>query len=453
MADLAVSVGLAGAEILEAEAAGSVPLGITTVYVAGAAGERGASASAPASMQGKAEHAGLARYFERWGEDWREFPAGIQKEFILQKRADLRAKWKPDAEKIPEKYDLQDMAKELLPNHRIQVCMSHVKKGISVVSGMYSPSRATAYFTGLMVCGSVWVCPVCARRISERKADDLLKFTLDHPDLHPVLVTLTLQHRLDDMLADVLGELLGSWRSASQRKEYKRILEAFGLVGFVRTLECTWGGAFGWHPHLHFLWFSNHRLTDLALAQLKVRLSWLWRGVLEERGGYADADAGVDVRTGDEALAAYLNKWGIVGEVARTPIKKGRRGGYAPFDLLRLVHNGQDWAAPLFQEYAAAFAKRKHCQWSRSLLAIRDGPLLSDEDLADSEELPELPELDVEPDRRIVDIERDEWRKVVKKHMRGELLQRIASGNVERVKEFLLMLGVAAYYYQFGPGP
>lgn len=399
-------------------------------------------------MQGLPERPGLARYFDRWGEDWRQFPLRVRKGYILEKRAALRAKFKPDANRIPDKYDLQDMAKELLPDHRIQVCMSHVKTGVSVVSGVYSPSRGIGYFTGLMVCGDPRVCIICAPRIGERKGDLLLDFMLAHPELYPVLVTFTLQHELTDRLADVLGKLLDSWRCTTQRKEYQRILEAYGLVGFVRTLEGTWGAVFGWHPHLHVLWFSDRELTENELHQLKYRLSWLYGGAVEDRGGYVHAEWGVDVRTGDEALAAYLNKWGLSGEMAKAPVKKGRRGGYAPFDLLRLAHQGEDWAASLFQEYAAAMKGRKHCQWSRSLLALRDAPVPPDEELA---EWQELPAADKEPDRTIVDIDRAEWRKVVKAHMRGELLQRIATGEVNQVKQFLSALGVTAYYYGLGP--
>jgi len=77
------------------------------------------------------------------------------------------------AEKRLLKWQLQREARALLPNERVVFCMRRVKG--ATVDVFYSPDHQSAHYGGLMVCGSVWVCPVCAIKISEKRRVELEK--------------------------------------------------------------------------------------------------------------------------------------------------------------------------------------------------------------------------------------------------------------------------------------
>src|SRR5260370_41109162 len=63
------------------------------------------------------------------------------------------------------RWQLQREARALLPDERVAFCMRRIQA--TAVDVLYSPQNQTAHFGGLMVCGSIWVCPLCAARISE----------------------------------------------------------------------------------------------------------------------------------------------------------------------------------------------------------------------------------------------------------------------------------------------
>src|ERR1700682_5645885 len=69
------------------------------------------------------------------------------------------------------RWQLQRTAQALLPQERVAFCMR--RRQAPTVDIMYSPSRQSAHYQGLMVCGSIWVCPLCAAKISERRRIEL----------------------------------------------------------------------------------------------------------------------------------------------------------------------------------------------------------------------------------------------------------------------------------------
>src|SRR5689334_10591492 len=87
---------------------------------------------------------------------------------------------KPQAEntwsKTVTKFWLQSLARELLPrDSRIGVCMHCMSPVASAVDVMKHPESSKAYYSGLMVCGMVWVCSVCAARITEERRQELTR--------------------------------------------------------------------------------------------------------------------------------------------------------------------------------------------------------------------------------------------------------------------------------------
>jgi hypothetical protein len=106
---------------------------------------------------------------------------------------------------------------------------------------------------------------------------------------------------------------------------------------------------------------------------------------------------GLQVTSGDQAAAKFQARyvakfgempkgsWSIAQEMAKAVSKFGRSGNRTPLDLLVDASNGDEAAAALYREYAAAFFGKKHLRYSkgaRSLLGLGQGQ--TDEELANS---------------------------------------------------------------------
>ena len=84
---------------------------------------------------------------------------------------------------------------------------------------------------------------------------------------------------------------------------------------------------------------------------------------------------GLDLRNGYYA-EQYVSKWGIEDEITKGHTKKGREGGYTPFDLLQLSIENQEiygkLPSKLFQEFAIAMKGARQLVWSRGLKKLLD---------------------------------------------------------------------------------
>src|SRR6266849_5900961 len=67
------------------------------------------------------------------------------------------------------KWALQAEARAILPNERIAYCLRQVNPIAAGVEVYHSPEHRRAHYGGLFVCGSIWMCPICAAKISERR--------------------------------------------------------------------------------------------------------------------------------------------------------------------------------------------------------------------------------------------------------------------------------------------
>lgn len=265
------------------------------------------------------------------------------------------------------RYELQTVARDLLPGDRIGVCLRRLGFDRHSVEIWVSERFHQAHLKGLVVCGSVWTCPVCAAKITERRRAEISEALARAriKGLAVVMITVTLQHKRGAALGDLLRVLADAWRRVQQGSAWVRIKKRFGLIKPISGLETTWGAANGWHPHKHILYFCKAGQVDHAA--LEAAISERWRSELAELGHYASGLYGVKVQVGDDKAADYVSKWGLDFELAKSPVKKGRAGGYSPFQLLQLARDGQAWAGDLFREYAAAMNGRKQLHWSPGL--------------------------------------------------------------------------------------
>jgi hypothetical protein len=271
-------------------------------------------------------------------------------------------------------------------------------------------THGKAFYHGLMACGSVWTCPVCAAKVSERRRAELRQAIEAGKVLGwvPHFVTLTIPHGAGDDIKVLLAKLsealkrLSSGKYAIKRRiEQERPSEV--LHGYIRALEVTHGNKNGFHPHFHMIAFTSGGITSAFMRDAYMAA---WQRACRLAGLSIPSDErGVTVQDGRFA-AEYASKWGIEDEMTKGHTKQARLKGITPWGMLRAVLDGDDpeypaeRAASLFQVYASAFAGRRQLYWSNGLRAkLALAKELSDEELVakpDDEEASVLATLTVE---------------------------------------------------------
>ncbi len=340
------------------------------------------------------------------------------------------------AERRIGRYRLLNAAGRVLPMERVAGCMRSLIPGRASVSVMQSPGVGRAHFKGLMCCGSVWTCPVCGSKISERRRVELSEALDQHPELTPILVAFTFAHERGDKLGDLVDFLNDGLRRTRSGRPWGRIRDQFQLVGSVSALEVTWGQTNGWHPHRHVLFFSTLPADQIDVADLRERLSARFGAMLARRGRYVSSIYGVDVRMGPEVAGDYVAKgtgWGLEHEIAKAGSKKAR-AGCSPWELLERYDGGDAWAGRLFVEYAAAVKGRRQLSWSRGLRdRLGVGAERPDQELAEEER---------EPAVEVCRLTWAEFKELVRQRKRAQLLAVADAGRPEWVQGYLVGLGI-----------
>jgi replication protein len=365
------------------------------------------------------------------------------------------------------RWALQSEARSLLRHERrLGVCFRSIVPGRSGVDVFVSPLSAvsgaqgvekralysmpffrndrstldySAHYGSLMRCGSVWLCPVCASIISERRRREL-ELAVSNAEAAGAVVyleTLTVQHSKRDNLATLLDAFLSAVRATTGNRPGRELRRSVGFIGSIRALEVTHGGS-GWHPHCHRLVFLP-READAAVYASNMRYVWARSA---RHFGLEMNEHGYDLRPTAGAVADYVAKWGhdpayelpwgASAEMSKAHIKAGRLGALTPFGLLRASFDGDNEAGALFCEFAKWFKGRRQLQYSdglRSLLGL--DVELTDAELVERSEVNEwlLGNLTVE-----------QWRSVRSNDGRGELLEVARSGSWSAVLRFVELL-------------
>ncbi len=283
-----------------------------------------------------------------------------------------------------ERYALKSVVNRLLPTSRTSKCMRWTVPDQNAKIHR-SIEHGKAFFGGLQVCASVWACPVCAAKISERRRLDLVSAIASAKamEMQVYLLTLTIPHGAGDDLVQILDLMLKAWSKTNQGKTGQKIKALIGLKGMIRALEVTHGKN-GFHPHLHVLLFLQ---AGLSPASVQNAFGPLWQNACEKVGLPRPSDLhGCKVSDGSYA-AAYASKWGLESEMTRTHTKKGKPDSKTPWDFLRDVfskRDGHEKSAALFRLYADTFKGKRQLYWSnglRKLLALAEAE--SDEEIAE----------------------------------------------------------------------
>lgn len=259
---------------------------------------------------------------------------------------------------------------------RLRHCgrFSHTGVGGAVLRLSNTDTGRRAGLAGLQSCGSVWACPICARRIASQRSGEVRRVLEAVADTggSAVLLTLTMRHRAGQRLTDLWSALSAAWGAVTSGRAWSAEQDRYGVLGWVRTVEAT-HGEHGWHLHVHaVLVFDGPVSVDMA-GELGGRMFGRWERALSRRGLASVQDrGGLDVRevrmTADslDRVAEYLSK--ITHEITSPSTKDGRFGNRSPFAILRdALATGLADDAELWITWEQSSHGRRQLTWSRGL--------------------------------------------------------------------------------------
>ena len=310
---------------------------------------------------------------------------------------------------------------------------------MGTVSLVRPAGRPTYHYKGLATCGSVWVCPLCAAKIQERRRQEVAQAIVYAAtiDRAPFMVSITFPHRVDQPLSMLLKLQSQALAKMRQRRDYMALMLKASAAGRIRALEVTHGQN-GWHPHTHELLFLR---PDVPTAWLREELAHLWLRACRAVGLFVDgrdreADFlrhSVDVQAGDDGISGYLaklddqNAWGLSHELTKASSKQGRRTGAHPFRLA-----SEKATSRLFLEYVDAMKGQRQLVWSRGLKAAVGVDDISDEDIAQQE---------TERADDQIPVPNSAWRYVLANDARWEVTHAAQVGGIPEVERLLRLLG------------
>lgn len=319
------------------------------------------------------------------------------------------------------KWQLQSVARLALgAKHRLGICYRHTRPDWSEVQIRGSEDRR-AYYAGLMTCGSVWACPVCAAKIQSVRASEVRRaidlWTAQGGSV--LLLTLTVPHTRQDDLGALLSRFNDAYRRFTSGAPMKRLKAAHGLSGHVKALEVTWSEVNGWHPHAHVLLFIA---PGGDTYDLDTHLWQRWQSATTRTGFGSLSLRGFNLQDGS-AVRNYVTKmgreylWGAEHELVKAHTKRGRAGrSFTPFDFLRayLVVPDDGRLLYLFAEFAHTFKGRNQLVWSRGFKAL----LLGSDGLTDEQVAASVGE----DDPVLAHITLAEWALIRRHDLRAEVL-------------------------------
>lgn len=295
-------------------------------------------------------------------------------------------------------FDDLPLAERLRKAERIEHCTRRLTAHSGAAVLVVDQKQDKSSWANVQRC-DLWSCPYC----STHKADqELMRLRVglaeaQRQGFYPLLITLTLRHKRGDKLAELFDKLYKAKNKLFSGRFYAELRERFDLLGHNRYTEAPFG-EYGWHPHLHLLWFAGHEFNARDSAALQAELKPRWVAALASVGASATdrENIALDVRPGDSEVVDYLAKmgklparkeWGIDKELASAPAKRSRGDGFTAFELLALASGDQEaraerfaqmmgieadqvrsLAGALWREYYEATQSRQMVCWGNGLL-------------------------------------------------------------------------------------
>lgn len=348
---------------------------------------------------------------------------------------------------VIRRFNLQDIAKQILPNSRCYMCMHRIAPGAAGVKVLYSDRVKRAHYGGLMVCGSVWICAVCSAKISERRKLELVEMVNNHLG-GLALITFTLRHNRYDTLISSLAKLDKAYKLLVGGWWYQEFIKRWGLIGAAKNSEITYGELNGWNPHKHALQFYKTFLDDQSIEQIRKEITARWLCILAKVGASGLDQIAVDcqsVTTEAEKVAEYVAKWdklpdkkpwGIEAEIAKSTVKKGKKLHLSFWQLLEWA--GQDeekLPVSLVREYAKATKGKHSLTFSKGLRAeLGLGPEKTDLEIINEQD---------ETAWIMAVLKKDFWRYVCENGKRAEILTIANFGDQNILDDYLNKLFIS----------
>ena len=296
---------------------------------------------------------------------------------------------------------------------------------------IWQTASGNYHYGGLQTCGAVWLCPICAAKISDHRRKELSEAIkeAENQNLTVYHLTQTAPHHMGEKFRDLLGKMIKARRLMMNRKGWKRITDLIGIKGTVRGLEPTYGKN-GWHVHFHNLMFCEVAMSEESRRTVQGIISELWADACVAAGLERPTRAhGIRLQDG-KAAGDYVGKWGLEDEMAKSHVKDGRNEGMSPFQMLDGIMDGDNACKGLFLEYAKAIKGRRQLVWSKGLREMLHlGEEKSDESIA--EDVP-----DSEPSTLFSRIRLDDWKKILRLGKRAEVLEECRKG-VENLNAYI----------------
>ena len=247
-----------------------------------------------------------------------------------------------------------------------------------------------AHYTGVLSCGSVWNCPVCAAKVATRRTCEVHTVLTKHIEAGggAEFLTLTLPHDMGDALVKTRRIAANGWKRIQQGRAWVAMKEAVGIAGTIRTLEVTHGKN-GWHPHVHALVLTARPCTAVERAQLRDHAFGAWTAVVVKAGQRAPFSEHTTISAVRDAsdVSRYVTKIGAALEVTQGAAKTGRRPGQrTPFAVLAdFLKHGDDDDLTVWREWEAGMKGARQLTWSRGLKARFQVEDATDEEVATEE--------------------------------------------------------------------
>lgn len=176
--------------------------------------------------------------------------------------------------------------------------------------GVARSARGSWSTSGTIKCGQWQTCPSCGPRKC-REVASKLSVAFDRHQAksgeHDVwMLTLTVPHDVYERAADTVDRLYAADAALLRSREWREFCERWNVVGRVRVLDATHGGAHGSHPHFHVALFVEGAglPTDHAFVLGDPGpSSW----TVDERGG----ELRDGVRVMPTPLVEERDRWGV----------------------------------------------------------------------------------------------------------------------------------------------
>ena len=298
--------------------------------------------------------------------------------------------------------------------------------------GVLKSSSNRFSYRGLITCGNIWQCAVCASKISESRRVELTEAlkVADEKGVSVLHLTLTAPHHLGENLGGLVGKMGHAKRLMQNRKPWIRFAKSMGLAGTIRALELTHSWNNGWHVHFHVLLFLEQKFEEEtrkeSISALEDLIFEMWKAACISAGLESPSKLH-GVKLQDHA-DDYVGKWGSEHEMTKAHLKKGHEDNLTPFQFLDEYGAGDDRYKGIFLEYATEFKGKKQLVWSkglRKLLGI--GTELTDQEIAEKDD----------PDSKLfAEIPIEVWKEVARREKMGELLE-ICRKGIEALSEYL----------------